>query len=526
MKLYPCFVVLHLVRFSLNMKRTSYLLLFFLITFTQMLKAQDKRPNIIVFLVDDMGWQDTSVPFWDQKTALNKLYQTPNMERLAKEGLKFTNAYAAPVCTPSRVAMLTGVSPAHAKITNWTNTEKDKNTDAPDEQFLPAHWNFNGLSPVAGIPNTLHATPFPQLLKDAGYFTIHVGKAHWAPSGTPGSNPYNMGFTVNIAGNGAGNPQSYLPTENYGNITGKATSRAVPDMQEYYGSDVFLTEAITKEALKTLETPIKAGQPFYLNMAHYAVHVPLQGDKRFLQKYLDAGLNSTEAAYASLVEGMDKSLGDIMDFVKKKGIEKNTVIIFMSDNGGLSLASERGGAEHSQNLPLKAGKGSVYEGGIREPMIVKYPALVKPGTTINQYLIIEDYFPTILELAGIKNYKTVQKIDGKSFVPILKNPSYTDNNRSLIWHYPNKWNNAKEVGINYFSAIRKGDWKLVYNLRNGRKELYNLKNDIGESNDMADANPAKATELTNLLGLQLKSWKAPMPINKSDNKPVAWPGTN
>jgi arylsulfatase A-like enzyme len=500
------------------MKRILILLFSSILTAAS-INAQTARPNIIVFLVDDMGWQDTSVPFWDKTTPLNKLYHTPNMERLAREGMKFTNAYAAPVCTPSRVAMLTGVNPAHAGITNWTNTEKDKNTDAPDEQFLPAHWNFNGLSPVAGVANTLYATPFPSLLKDAGYFTIHVGKAHWAAAGTPGASPYNMGFMVNIAGHAAGNPQSYLPKENYGNITGKATPRAVPDMEEYFGSEIFLTEALTLEALKALDAPIKSKQPFYLNMSHYAVHVPIQGDKRFLQKYLDAGIDSTEAKYASLVEGMDKSLGDIMDFLKRKGVEKNTVIIFMSDNGGLSLASERGGEDHTQNLPLKAGKGSVYEGGIREPMIVKYPGLVKPASVSNQYIIIEDFFPTLLELAGVKNYKTVQQVDGKSFVPLLKNPADADQTRSLIWHYPNKWNNAKEIGINYFSAVRKGDWKLVYNLRNGKKELYNLKNDIGESKDLALSNPQKVAELTKLLGNTLSRWKAPMPILKATNQP-------
>lgn len=487
------------------------------------LLAQTHRPNIIVFLVDDMGWQDTSVPFWDKLTPLNRRYNTPNMERLAKEGTRFTNAYAAPVCTPSRVAMLTGVNPAHAGITNWTNTEKNKNTDAPDDQFLPANWNINGLSPLPGVANTLYATPFPQLLKDAGYFTIHVGKAHWAAAGTPGANPYNMGFMVNIAGHAAGNPQSYLPNENYGNITGKATPRAVPDMEEYFGSETFLTEALTLEALKTLDAPIKNKQPFFLNMAHYAVHVPIQGDKRFLQKYLDKGIDSTEARYASLVEGMDKSLGDIMNFLQNKGIEKNTVIIFMSDNGGLSLAGERGGAEHTQNLPLKAGKGSVYEGGIREPMIVKYPGVTKASSVSEQYIIIEDFFPTILEIAGIKNYKVTQQVDGRSFMPILKNHLYIDNSRSLIFHYPNKWNNAKELGINYFSALRRGDWKLVYNLRNGKSELYNLKNDIGETSDVAATHPEKANELTQILGNQLQLWRAPMPIFKSNGEPVAWP---
>ncbi|WP_316793344.1 sulfatase [Pedobacter frigoris] len=505
------------------------LLTIILIACVQKIQAQaPQRPNIIVFLIDDMGWQDTSLPFWNKVTPLNQRYHTPNMERMAKEGMKFTNAYAAPVCTPSRTAMLSGLNPAHSGITNWTDTEKNRNTDAPDNQFLPANWNYNGLSPVANIEKTVHATPFPQLLKEAGYFTIHAGKAHWGSSGTPGANPYNMGFMVNIAGNSAGNPQSYLAKENYGNMPGKATSRAVPDMQEYYGSDVFLTEALTMEALKALDAPIKNNQPFYLNMSHYAVHVPLQADRRFLKRYLEAGLDTVEASYASLVEGMDKSLGDIMDFVKRKGIEKNTVIIFMSDNGGLSLtkAGERGGNKNNiQNLPLKAGKGSVYEGGIREPMIVKYPAMVKSSTVANQYVIIEDFFPSILELAGVKNYKNVQHIDGESFVPILKNPSFSNNTRTLIWHYPNKWGNIEEIGMNYFSAIRQGDWKLVYNLRNGKSELYNLKSDIGEAKDLAAENPQKTNELTNMLGTQLKMWNAPMPVYKASQQPVAWPGT-
>ena len=239
-------------------------------------------------------------------------------------------------------------------------------------------------------------------------------------------------------------------------------------------------------------------------MGHYAVHIPFMADKRFVQKYYDAGMDSTEAKYASLIEGMDKSLGDIMDFVRKKGIEKNTVIIFMSDNGGLSLGYARGGKSHTQNAPLRAGKGSVYEGGIREPMIVKWPKVVKPSTVAKQYVIIEDFFPTILEMAGIKNYKTVQTVDGKSFLPILKKVNYKDDKRILIWHYPNKWVPNDGPGINYYSAIRQGDWKLVYSMRTGKKELYNLKKDIGEINDLSVQYPERVKQLAELLTQKLK----------------------
>ena len=473
------------------------------------------KPNIIVFLVDDMGWQDCSVNFWTQSTPLNSLYHTPNMERLAKQGMKFTNAYAAPVCTPSRSSMLTGMNSAHLGITNWTSPWKNDNTDNEDEQMAPSNWNVNGLSPVPGIENTYFATPFPVLLKAAGYYTIHVGKAHWASMGTPGANPHNMGFMINVSGHAAGHPQSYYGKDNYGNISGKTTAQAVPDLEEYFGTDTFLTEALTREAIKAMEAPIRNKHPFYLNMAHYAVHTPIMADNRFVAKYLDAGMDTAAAKYASLIEGMDKSLGDIMDFLIAKNIEKNTIILFMSDNGGLSLAPPRGGRAHSQNLPLKAGKGSVYEGGIREPMIVKWPGVVYPNSTANQYVLIEDFFPTILQMAGLKKINSVQSIDGKSLVPILKNATYSDSSRTLIWHYPNKWINEGGPGINYYSAIRKGSWKMIYSTRTGKKELYNLANDIGENNDLASNFSDKLLELSTLLSNQLRKWKAPMPRFKN-----------
>jgi len=481
------------------------------------------RPNIVLFLVDDMGWQDCSVPFWKELTPLNKIYHTPNMERLAAEGMKFTNAYATPVCTPTRSSLMSGMNAAHHGITNWTSPKKNNSTDDTDAEMQPALWKLNGLSPQPGIEKTTYASTFPSILKKAGYFTIHVGKAHWASMGTPGADPKNMGFIVNIAGHAGGHPQSYLGEDNYGNMPGKAQPQAVPDLEAYFGTDTFLTEALTKEALNALDAPIQNKQPFFISMAHYAVHTPIMLDKRFVQKYFDAGMDSTEAKYAALVEGMDKSLGDLMDYLKQKKVDQNTIIIFMSDNGGLSLSPLRGGAAHTQNLPLKAGKGSVYEGGIREPMIVKWPGVIKPKTIANQYIIAEDFFPTILEMAKVTHYSTVQTIDGKSFLPILKNDKYTDTSRILIWHYPNKWQSKDGPGINYFSAIRKGAWKMIYSMRTGKKELYNLAEDIGEQKDLSSAYPQKVNSLSILLSNQLRKWDAPMPFLKSTNKKVPMP---
>jgi arylsulfatase A-like enzyme len=497
-------------------------LMFFVATVTAQ-TSKSQRPNIVIFLVDDMGWQDTSVPFWSQTTTLNKRYRTPNMERLAASGVKMTNAYATPVCTPTRVSMLTGMNAAHHHVTNWTSPVRNNNTDAQDDQMAPATWNINGLSHVAGVPGTVHATPFPALLKDAGYFTIHVGKAHWGSSGTPGSNPYNLGFMVNVAGHAAGHPQSFLSEDNYGNVPLKPTIQAVPDLQEYHGTGTFLTEALTLEALKALDAPIKNKQPFFLHLSHYAVHVPIMADPRFLQKYLDAGLDTIEAKYATLVEGMDKSLGDLMYYLEQKKVDQNTVIIFLSDNGGLSTKPSRGGIAHTQNLPLKAGKGSMYEGGIRNPMIVKWPGVVKPGTINPHQVIVDDLLPTVLEMAQLKNYKTLQTVDGRSFVSLLKKPDMAIAERELIWHYPDKWIANDGPGINYKSAIRKGDWKLIYHMRTGKKELYNLKDDIGELNDLATAHPDKLKALSNALSNQLRKWDAPMPGMKSTGKPVPWP---
>ena len=479
----------------------------------QLNAQQTKRPNIILFLIDDMGWMDSSVPFGDSIGFLNKQFRTPNLELLAKQGVKFTNAYSNSVCTPTRTSILTGMNVTQHGVTNWTSPVKNNSTDAKDDQFNPAPWKINGVD-IKSI------TTYPQLLKQAGYYTIHVGKAHWGPAGTPMSNPLNVGFMVNIAGHAAGHPQSYYGKDNYGNIPGKSTYQSVPDLMNYHGSDTILTEALTLEAINSIEEPIRLKMPFYLNMSHYAVHVPIQPDVRFYQSYLDVGLDTPNAKYASMVASMDKSLGDIMKYLTAKNIAKNTIIIFMSDNGGLSLSGARGKNAHVQNLPLRAGKGSLYEGGIRVPMIVKWPEFAKANTSNNQYVIAEDFFPSILEMAGVSNTKTIQRVDGKSFVPLLKNNKLSDTNRILVWHYPNKWIEGDGPAINYKSAIRQGSWKLIYDLRNGHKELYNLSNDIGEQFDLSMKQPAKTIQLNSLLKEYLEKNNSPMPSYRHNSKKV------
>jgi arylsulfatase A-like enzyme len=485
-------------------------------------EKSEKKPNIIMFMVDDMGWQDTSVPFWTKKTPFNERYTTPAMERLASEGMMFTQAYACSVSSPTRVSLMTGMNAAHHRVTNWT-LRKNIPVDGKSEILSYPEWNVNGVQTVDTIPRSVYATTLPQILKDNGYFTIHCGKAHFGAMNTPTANPLHAGFDVNIAGHAAGGPGSYLGTENFGNseIGVHTPPWGVPGLEKYHGDSIFLTEALTRETIEVLDKVISTENPFYLYMAHYAIHIPLYADKRFYKKYIDMGLEEYEARYASMIEGMDKSLGDLMDYLDKNNLTDNTIILFMSDNGGFSLRP-RAGELHTHNKPLNSGKGSAYEGGTREPMIVKWPGKTNPGTKCNDYLIIEDFFPTILEMAKIEDYSTVQAVDGKSFVPMLLQSGTTAEGRDLFWHYPNNWG-PTGPGIGATSTIRSGDWKLIYYYRDRHFELFNINEDIGELQNMADQEADKVKELATKLGNYLRGIDAQRPSYKESGAIVAWP---
>lgn len=483
------------------------------------------QPNIILFLVDDMGWQDTSVPFWVKKTPLNEKFNTPGMERLASQGMVFTQAYASSVCSPSRVSLMSGMNAARHRVTNWT-LQKDASVDGQSKTLTYPQWNVNGMQPENNIRQSVQATAFPKILREHGYFTIHAGKAHFGSIGTPGEDPLNLGFDINIAGHAAGGLATYQGLKNFGNDeNGHPQSVwAVPGLEKYFGKDINLTDALTREARLAMDKALEAKKPFFLYLAHYAVHIPLEPDNRFYKKYKDMGYLEPEARYASMVEGMDKSLNDLMDYLEEKDLTNNTIILFMSDNGGLS-AHVRGGEKHKHNLPLNSGKGSAYEGGIREPMIVKWPGKVKAGSRTNDYLIIEDFFPTILEMAEIKKYKTVQAIDGKSFVPMLLQSGTTAPGRDLFWHFPNNWG-VEGPGIGTTSTIRSGNWKLIYFYEDQHFELYNIQEDIGELTNQAGQQPQKVKELAQKLGNYLRSVDAQRPSLKATGQLIAWPDEN
>lgn len=481
-----------------------------------------QQPNIILFLVDDMGWQDTSVPFWTEKTPYNEVYETPNMERLARMGMKFTQAYACSVSSPSRCSLMTGANNARHRVTNWTMS-KDQTTDLPSQTLQLPDWNLNGISPVPGVNHTFVGKSFVELLHEHGYHTIHCGKAHFGAKDTPGEDPLNWGFDVNIAGHAAGGLATYLSEKNYGHDDdGKPYAlNAIPGLEKYWMTGTFATEALTQEAIHALDNwKLDNQKPFYLYMSHYAIHIPIDKDMRFYDKYLKKGLSSKEAAYASLIEGMDKSLGDLMDWVDQNGLTDNTIILFMSDNGGLATQPDwRDGPIYTQNAPLNSGKCSLYEGGIRVPMIVKWPGKVQPESVCDKYLMIEDYYPSILELAGVKS---IPETDGKSFVPLMLGTGDPSVDRPLYWNFPNIWGN-EGPGINLNCAIRYNDWKLVYYWETGKKELFNIINDIGETHDLSEQEPMITSQLSLQLGLYLRSVHAQRPVFKATQKPCPWP---
>ena len=489
-------------------------------TIAQEKKDSTVKPNVIIFLVDDMGWQDTSLPFYKKKTKWNSIYHTPNMEKLASQGMKFTHAYAAAVCTPSRVSLLTGMNPINHKVTNWT-FEKNKSEEGESAIVSVPKWNLNGLSSEVGIENTIYATTLSSTMKQNGYTTISIGKAHFGAYNTPGENPLNLGFDINIGGHAAGQPKSYLGIENFGNEAGKEDNRAVPGLKKYWGKDIFLTEALTQEAISLMDSVTNSKKPFFLYMSHYAIHTPIMADDRFIKRYTDAGLATIEAKYASLIEGMDKSLGDIMNYLQEKKIDKNTIIIFLSDNGGLSAHTREGAPLKTHNTPLRSGKGSAYEGGVRIPFIVKWPGITPANTISENNVSVEDVFPTILAMTGIKNQHEMQKLDGTSLTPLFKQKK-VKNNSFYYWHYPHVWG-PDGPALKLYSAIRQGDWKLIYFHEDLHFELYNTKTDIGEQNNVVKLNPKIAKKLANQLGLFLRKAHTNMPINKHTNKAILFP---
>ncbi len=483
--------------------------------------AAPAKPNVVVFLVDDMGVMDTSVPFLAdgsgkaKKYPLNEWYRTPNMERLAARGVRFNNFCAMSVCSPTRISIMTGQNAARHRATNWINPDKDN--AGPQG---PPDWNWKGLKKGD--------VTMPGLLRGAGYRTIHVGKAHFGPRAFEGAEPLNLGFDINVAGCSIGAPGSYYGAKNYGGL-GPRTQSAVPGLEKYHGSETFLTEALTIEAKTKVGEAVKEGKPFFLYLAHYAVHAPFNADPRFADHYRNSDKSAQAQAFATLIEGMDKSLGDLLDHLDALGVSTNTLVFFLGDNGSDAPL----GHEHAVACaaPLRGKKGSHYEGGMRVPFIAAWAKAdagnpnqvrlpVAAGAVQAQQAAVYDLFPTVLGLAGVEA-PAGHAVDGARLDTLLAGKRDLSRSESFLMHYPHAPHRS-----DYFTSFRSGEWKVIYHYipskasEDSHYQLYHLAKDPFEQSNRAVTEPAKLREMMQGLIDGLEKQGAVYPVDKDSGAPL------
>ncbi|MBB5034240.1 sulfatase [Prosthecobacter vanneervenii] len=437
-----------------------------------------ERPNVVFFLVDDLGQRDLGCYG-------SSFYETPNIDRLAKEGARFTDAYAAcPVCSPTRAAIQTGRWPQRTGITDYIG--------AP---LKPEGWKRNTrLLPAPYSDRLAHEeVTLGELMKSAGYATFFGGKWHLGPEGFW---PEDQGYDVNMGGIDRGGPYGrgkyFVPYDN----------PRLPDGPP----GEHLPDRLATEAGKFIEA--HKAQPFFVCFSFYSVHTPLQSRPDLQAKYeakrqklglepkfgreepRDVRLVQEHAVYAGMVEAMDAAVGKVLSKLEQLGLDKNTLVFFTSDNGGLSTSE----GSPTSNLPLRGGKGWLYEGGIREPLIVRWPGVVKPGTAVATPVCSPDYFATLADITGTK---PTSKIDGVSLRPVLEGKELPE--RPLFWHYPHYGNQGGAPG----AAMRKGDWKLIQWSEQERPELFNLKIDLSETKDLSKQEPERVKAML----AELQAWQ-------------------
>jgi arylsulfatase A-like enzyme len=440
--------------------------------------AAETRPNIVFFLVDDLGRQDIGCYG-------STFYETPHVDRLAKEGARFTDAYAAcPVCSPTRAAVQTGRWPQRTGVTDYIGAALKPELWKRNTKLLPAPYSDR----LAHEEVTM-----AEMLKSAGYATFFAGKWHLGPEGWW---PENQGYDHNLGGVDKGGPYGrgkyFVPYDN----------PRLPDGPP----GEHLPDRLATETGKFMEA--NRDRPFFAFFSFYSVHTPLQSrpdlEKKYQEKRRRLGLEARwgredsrdvrlvqeHAVYAGMVEAMDLAVGKVLAKLDELGLAENTLVIFTSDNGGLSTSE----GSPTSNLPLRGGKGWMYEGGIREPLVIRWPAVLKAGTVIETPVCSPDYFATALEVA---QGKTAAQMDGVSLLPLLKGGSLPE--RALYWHYPHYGNQGGAPG----AAIRMGDWKLIEWYENGRRELFNLREDLGEEKDLALSNP----DQVKVLAAKLEAWR-------------------
>lgn len=443
--------------------------------------SAQSRPNIIFFITDDYGWQDTSEPMWKEQTDLNKTFRTPNMERLADRGVKFTNAYTScSVCSASRISILTGQNPVRHGTTFITGTP-GRHT----KTMRSAMQDLDGIQEGDVL--------LPALLREAGYRTLCIGKSHFGSVDSFGADPLNLGFDRKHYANHHGSP------------IGKSCGGRDAYHVERDGQQVHLTEALTLEAKAEISAAVNDGKPFFLYLSHYAIHTPILEDPRFSNNY--PNLEGKQRAYATLIEGADKSLGDVMDHVESLGIGKNTLFIWTADNGGLT-----------NNAPLRGLKNDAYEGGHRVPNIVAWGAQdpasqwqrhmpLAPGRVDHRPYIHTDWTPTLLRLAGAAHPKP-ELLDGYDITDLLSGRKEVARPDLFFWHEPNFWAHSGPE-----SSIREGKWKLIYLYNKSAWELYDLTQDMGERTNQASQHPEVVNRLARKLVEHLEENDANYPMD-------------
>lgn len=444
------------------------------------------RPNVVFILADDLGWRDLSIQG-------STFYETPNIDRIGREGMRFKQGYATcQVCSPSRASIMTGKYPARLAITDWIGaaegTDWKRNT-----KLLPAHYHHQ-LSQ--------DETTLAEAFKEGGYRTFFAGKWHL---GGEGSFPEDHGFDINVGGHHRGSPPGgfFSPYSN-------------PKMESGPNGE-YLPLRLGKETSKFIEE--HKDEPFLAYLSFYMVHAPLETTQSLWSKYRDKASRQPKPdhrfvidrtspvrqvqdnpVYGGMVEAMDQAVGMVLETLDRLGLADNTIVVFTSDNGGVSA----GDGKATSNLPLRGGKGRQWEGGIREPYFIKWPGVVAGNSASDVPAIGTDFYPTLMEMVGLP-LRPEQHVDGVSLVPVLKGG--TIKKRPLFWHYPHYGNQGGEPS----SIMREGDWKLIFYHEDGRCELYHLPNDPGEQNDLSSENKERVTEMFEKLVAWMQSTDARMP---------------
>ena len=459
-----------------------------LVLFSGVTLAASRPLNVVFILADDLGWSDLGCYGAD-------LHETPHLDRLAREGVRFTQAYAMCVCSPTRAAILTGRHAARLHLTIW----REAALNPPQNQKLVAP------PVIADLP--LDETTIAEALKSAGYLTFHVGKWHL---GDADHSPETQGFDLNIGGTHWGAPATYFHP--FSGEFGQARElRYVPGLGLGKPGD-YLTDRLTDEALKLIE---QAGdRPFLLNLWFHNPHTPLEGKPKLVEKYrakINPDLKHQSPDYAAMVETLDDNVGRVLEQLRKRKLADRTIVIFASDNGGTIIQHKD--RQVTDNSPLRSGKGSLYEGGIRVPLIVRIPGVTPRGRVCDEPVICTDFFPTILELCGVHVADKAAPrgtLDGQSLVPLLRQPDARLNRDALFFHYPHYYSTTTPV-----SAIRAGDWKLLEYFEDQHLELYNLRDDPGEKRDLAAQQPDRAAQLRGRLQAWQKQVGAQLPSARS-----------